>query len=303
MWCGIIFYDTTGRYVWVPVGLTLGAVLRKILLCELHFWGKVPPVCFWLHPCAFKTIPETKGRSQRALLTPLLLTRFSSVLKIPRGTCLFCWLLLFLCLFFFPKSVQNIYLYEENAFICLRGIWFAYSTAVHRNSCCWLEQHSSVCKAKRFYKQISPLCLLVSLPNLNFPGAEWSSLREKTICALLMLRGIKLCRWGLILVFPLSCFSAGVGFVAVPGKLAEAAGPCRITLIRDWSDSLLPFSCRNICLFCVWISVCQRNTIYPADSDNKNVVWCISHKIKGTAFQPLPLAGLILKAKLGDAEK
>lgn len=127
-------------------------------------------------------------------------------------------LLAFIVFGFFSKSVQNIYLYEENAFICLRDIWFAYSTAVHRNSCCWLEQHSSVCKAKRFYKQISPLCLLVSLPNLNFPGVEWSSLREKTICALLMLRGIKLCRWELISVFPLSCFSAGVGFVAAPGK-------------------------------------------------------------------------------------
>lgn len=186
-----------------------------------------------------------------------------------------------------------------------RHIWVAHATAVHRNICCWLEGYSSVCRAKRLYKRISPLCLLVSLPDLSFPGAEWSSLREKTICILLMLRGIKLCRWELISVLLLSCLDAGVGSVAVPSKLAEAADPCKIMLICDQSGSVFLLSCRSISLFCVWISVCQRNTIYPADGDNKNVALHDTLAVSQRDHFPASAIGRAspLKVKPWDGEK
>lgn len=97
MWCGVIVYGTTGRYVRVPGGLCLGALLRKILLIELCSWGKGPPICFWLNPYSFKIISEKKSRSQTALLT-----LSSSTLKILTGT---------VCCFL--KSMQNSYFHEK----------------------------------------------------------------------------------------------------------------------------------------------------------------------------------------------
>lgn len=139
-----------------------------------------------------------------------------------------------------------------------RQVWFAHIPAVHRNICCWLEGYSSVCKAKCLHEQISPLCLLVSLPQWSFPGAKWSSLREETICVLSMLRGIKPCSWELISVPLLSCLDAGVGFVVVPGKLAGAAGPCEVMLGCGWSSSPLLLSCRRVFALCRNVSLSEK---------------------------------------------
>ena len=261
--------------MWVPDGLSLGTLLRKILLFELWSCRKIPTIRFWLHPNSFKIISEEKGRSQTALLTLLILTPSSSMSKIPTGA---CWVFLSQCriCIYMKKCLQ---LFETH-------IWSAHTTAVHRSICCWWEEHSSVCKVKCLSKWISPLHLLVSPPDLSFPGAEWPSLRTETICVLLMLRGIKLCRWELISVLLLSCLAAGVGFMVVPSKLAEAVRPCKIMLICDWCGSPLLLACRSICLFCVWIWVCQRNTIYPADRDNKTVTFCYALVTKSKG--PLP---------------
>lgn len=116
-----------------------------------------------------------------------------------------------------------------------------------------------------------------------------------------MLRGIKL-RRELISILLLSCLAAGAGFVALPSKLAEAAGSCKITSICDRSGSLRLLSCRSIRVFCVRISGCQVNC--PAGGDSTSIASCDALAVvKGTTAQLLLLVRLLDQRKLGDGEK
>lgn len=195
-------------------------------------------------------ISEKKGRFQTASLTWFLLTYFPSILNLPTGVCLG---------FFVCISVKYLLMWR-NAFISLRARF-----ALHIFLLCTgtfaADWRGTALFAKCLHEQISPLCLLVSLPNWSFPGAKWSSLREKTIWVLLMLGGIKFCSWELISVLLLSYLGSGVGFVAVPGKLAEAAGAWKSCWAvagaaphSSYPIGLCLFCVGILCLFCVRMS-------------------------------------------------
>lgn len=83
----------------------------------------------------------------------------------------------------------------------------------------------------------------------------------------------------------LSCLGSGVGFVAVPGKLAEAAGPYEVRLSCGWSSFPLLLSCRSVFVLCRNVSLSEKQQHSPVNTDNKHcVVWCFSSK----SNTPLP---------------
>lgn len=199
------------------------------------------------------------------------------------------------CLLGFFRSMQNIYLHEEMP----SSVW---ETHLVRTYYCCAQEHLLLIKGvtAQFAKQSActnvflPCAFWSLFPTWVFQVQNGLHSEERPICVSLMLRGIKLCRRELISVLLLSCLDAGVGFVALPSKLAEAAGPCKIVLICDWSGSPLLLSCRSIFILCMNFSLSEKYHLSCRQRQQKRyVLWCFSHKVQGTAFQPLPSVGLL----------
>lgn len=58
--------------------------------------------------------------------------------------------------------------------------------------------------------------------------------------------------------------------MAVPGELAEAAGPCEVVLGCGWSSSPLLLSCRSVFVFCRNV----RETAFLLQTVTINIAFC-----------------------------